>query len=170
MDVFEAVKKRRSTRNFKQKAIPKEMEKKLIEALIWAPSAGNLQSRKFYFIKGKEKKEKLAESAASQNFISVAPLVVVACADLEIETHYGKRGKEIYAICDVAVSIENMLLTATEIGLGSCWVGAFEEEKVRKVLDIPKNLLPIAILPVGFPDKVPPPPERKSKEEIIEYK
>ncbi len=168
MDILKTIKKRRSIRNFKAESIPKEIEKRLVEALIWAPSAGNLQSRKFYFVKNQEKKEELAKAALNQNFISMAPLVIVACEDLDIENHYGERGKEIFGICDVAAAIENMMLVASEAGLGSCWVGAFNEKVVEKILGIPSNLKPIAIVPVGYPDNIPPAPERKSEEEIIE--
>jgi len=167
MEVFEAIKKRRSVRNFLEKEIPREKEERLIEALRLAPSAGNLQSRRFYFVKDKDRKEKLAEAAIFQNFISVAPLVVVGCADLRIEKHYGERGKNIYAICDVAVAIENMMLEATELGLGTCFVGAFDEKKVINILNLPKNLKPIAIVPVGYPDGIPPATDRKPKEELI---
>ena len=170
MDVFEATKKRRSVRNFKEKEIPKDFEEKLSQALIWGPSAGNLQSRKFYFVKRKELKEKVAKAAVGQNFIALAPIVVVGCADLNIEKFYRQRGKEIYAICEAAVSLQNMMLVATSLGLGTCWVGAFEENEIKKALDIPDYLRPIAIVPVGFPDSIPPAPERKSKEEIIKKK
>lgn len=170
MAILETIKKRRSVRNFKSKEIPKNLEKKLIDALIWAPSAGNLQSRKFYFVKDNQRKEALAKAALSQNFIAIAPLVIVGCADLQIERHYGERGKEIYAICDVAVAIENMMLEAAGLGLGSCWVGAFNEKEVISVLNIPNYLRPIAIVPIGYPDNVPPPPDRKGEDEVIIYK
>lgn len=170
MGILEIIKKRRSVRNFKIKEIPKNIEKKLIEALIWAPSAGNLQSRKFYFVKDIKKKEALVKAALSQNFISLAPLVVVGCLDLRIEKNYGERGKELYAICDVSASIENMMLEAAELGLGTCWVGAFDEKEVVEALDIPNYLRPIVILPVGYPDYIPPPTDRKSEEELIVHK
>ncbi len=168
MEVFQAIKNRRSVRNFLEKEISEEKEEKLIDALLWAPSAGNLQSRKFYFIKNNETKEKLAKAAFSQNFISLAPLVVVGCADLRVERQYGKRGKEIYSICDVAVAIENMMIEAVELGLGSCWVGAFDDKEVKRILNLPDFLLPIAIVPIGYTDDLLTPPQRKSKEEIIE--
>lgn len=170
MAISEIIKKRRSIRNFKSKEISKSVEKKLIDALIWAPSAGNLQSRKFYFVRDQKKKEALAKAALSQNFISVAPLVVVGCADLSIQKHYGQRGKEVFAICDVAVAIENMMLEAHEIGLGTCWVGAFDEKGVSSALDISNSLRPIAIIPIGYPDNVPPASDRKREDEIIIHK
>ena len=123
MSIIEIIKKRRSIRAFEEKEIEKEILDELKEAIIWAPSAGNLQSRKFYFVFNEETKKKLAIAALNQNFIAKAPLVIVACCDLERVSWYGKRGESLYTICDVSASIENLMLLAAEKGLGSCWVG-----------------------------------------------
>jgi nitroreductase len=165
--VFQAILKRRSVRNFEKKEIPKEKIEKLKEALIWAPSAGNLQARKFYFVFNEEIKKKLAKAALNQNFIAKAPLVIVGCCDLEKISWYGERGKNLYTICDVSAAIENLMLVATSEGLGTCWVGAFDEKEVSKILSLPKNERPIAIVPVGFSKEVPSPPEREPKENLI---
>jgi len=170
MDVAKAIKKRRSIRHFLSKSIPKDFEEKLLEALIWAPSAGDLQSRKFYFVKDKTVKEKLVDLALYQKFVLEAPLVIVACADSRIKRRYSKRGENLYSICDTAVSIENLMLQSSELGLGSCWVGSFDEGKVREILTIPKYLKPIAVIPVGFPAEEPEAPSRVEEEEAIEYK
>lgn len=169
MEILEIIKKRRSIRDFKEEEIPQEIIKDLIEALIWAPSAGNLQSRKFYFIFDKKIKKKLAKSALNQNFIKKAPLVIVACANLNIENYYGERGKDLYSICDVSASLENALLYLEEKELGACWVGAFDEKKVSETLSLPENLRPIAIIPVGYPAEKPPIPPRVSKEEAVKF-
>ena len=105
MEVFEAVKTRRSVMEFQKKAIPEGIVDKLIEALIWAPSDGNLQSRKFYFVFNEKIKKDLAEAALGQDFITNAPLVVVGCTDDKIAWRYGERGKNLYSICDVSASI-----------------------------------------------------------------
>jgi nitroreductase len=167
MSLVEIIKKRRSVRKFEEKEIPKEILEELKEAIIWAPSAGNLQSRKFYFVFNEEIKRKLAVAALNQDFIAKAHLVVVGCCDLEKISWYGERGKNLYTICDVSASIENLMLLATEKGLGTCWVGAFDEGEVSKILNLPKNLRPIAIIPVGFPAEKPSSPERVSKNEAI---
>ncbi|MDI6603462.1 MAG: nitroreductase family protein, partial [Patescibacteria group bacterium] len=151
MRVLELIKKRRSIRNYKIDQIPEEVIDKLIEALIWAPSAGNLQSRKFYFVFNEKIKNDLAEAALGQNFITNAPLVVVGCTDNKIAWRYGERGKNLYSICDVAASIQNMMLAAKEEDLGSCWIGAFDENEVAKILNLSKNLRPIVIIPLGYP-------------------
>lgn len=169
MSILKIIKERRSIRGFQKKEIPREVINKLIEALIWAPSAGNLQSRKFYFIFNSGTKEKLAKAALDQNFIAEAPLVVVGCTNDGISWRYGERGKKLYSICDVSASIQNMVLVTHKEGLGSCWVGAFNEKEVTKILDLPENLHPIAIVPLGYPAEKPSPPLRVSKEEAVEF-
>ncbi len=163
MIMLDAVKERRSIRKFLQKEIPETVLDELKEALIWAPSAGNLQARKFYFVFDKRIKEKLASAALNQNFIAKAPLTIVACTDSQIKLHYKERGVNLYTIQDVAASIMGMMLVAHETGLGSVWIGAFDEIEVSKILNLPGNLRPIAIVPVGYPSSIPSAPARVSK-------
>jgi len=169
MTIFDAIKNRRSIRDFKDQDIPEEAVDALIEAIRWAPSAGNLQSRKFYFIFNKDVKKKLTRAALNQNFIAQAPLAVVACLDRKIVDRYGDRGVNLYSIEDVAASVMNMMLTAHELGLGSVWVGAFNEFEVFEILNMPQNHRPIAIIPVGYPSKIPKPTPRVSHNEIVEF-
>jgi len=168
--ILEIIKKRRSIRKFKEKEIPKEDVEKLISALMLAPSAGNLQSRKFYFIFNKEIREKLKEAAFNQEFIAQAPLVIVALSDKRISLRYGKRGVNLYSICDVSASVENLLLVATELGLGTCWVGAFDEKRVSQILNLPPSLRPICLVPVGYPEENPSSAPRLKKEEVIKFR
>ena len=167
MKILDAVRERRSIRKFLSKEIPDTIIDDFKEALIWAPSAGNLQARKFYFVKDKRIKEKLAEAALNQSFIAKAPLTIVACTDSNIRLHYGERGETIYTIQDVAASVMGMMLVAHEAGLGSVWVGAFNEREVSKILRLPENLRPVAIIPVGYPSSIPSAPSRVSKEYAI---
>jgi len=167
MTVFDAIMNRRSVRSFEDKFIPSEIIDKFVDALIWAPSAGNLQSRKFFFVKDETTRKKLASAALGQSFIAHAPLVVVGCADSSISMRYGKRGVSLYAIQDVSASLTNLMLLATEEGLGTVWVGAFDEAAVTDVLGLPNNLRPVAIMPVGYPAKIPSPPRRVSREEAV---
>jgi nitroreductase len=169
MNLLETIKNRRSIRKFQKKEIPEKIIDQLIEALIWAPSAGNLQSRKFYFVFKQEIKEKLVKAALEQDFIAQAPLVIVGCSDDKISIRYGERGKNLYSICDVATSIQNLMLLAVEKGLGTCWVGAFDEKEVSKNLNLPENLRPIAIIPVGYPAEKPKAPPRVLKSKAIEF-
>jgi len=167
MTILDAVKNRRSIRKFLQKEIPNTILEDLKEALIWAPSAGNLQSRKFYFVFEKKTKEKLAIAALNQNFILKAPLTIVACTDSHIRLHYRERGVNLFAIQDAAASIMGMMLVAHELGLGSVWIGAFDEIEVSKILNLPGNLRPVAMVPVGFPLSIPSAPPRVSTEYAI---
>lgn len=169
MGILETIKGRRSVRDFMDKEISEEVISDLIEAIRWAPSAGNLQSRKFYFILNKEIKKRLVAAALNQHFIADAPLTVVACADYRIAYRYGERGIGLYSIQDAAASIENMLLTAYEFGLGSVWVGAFMEDEVSRILELPEHLRPVAIIPIGYPSKIPRAPKRVSKDEAVEF-
>lgn len=168
MSILKTVKERRSIRDFQKKKISEEIIDKLIEALIWAPSAGNLQARKFYFIKNDATKKKIATAALNQKFIAEAPLVIIGCTDSRISFKYGERGVYLYSIQDVAASIMGMMLVAHENGLGSVWVGASREEEVSAILKMPKHLRPIAIVPVGYPSRIPSPPPRVSKNEAVE--
>lgn len=167
MTILDAVKNRRSIRKFLQKEIPNTILEDLKEALIWAPSAGNLQARKFYFVFEKKTKEKLATAALNQNFIIKAPLVIVVCTDSHIGLHYRERGVNLYAIQDAAASIMGMMLVAHELGLGSVWIGAFDETEASKILNLPGNLRPVAMVPVGFPLSIPSAPPRVSTEYAI---
>jgi nitroreductase len=170
MDVFQAVKERRSIRSFLRKDISEDVLSRLIDALRWAPSAGNLQSRKFYFISDEMTKKQIAVAALNQDFLSTAPVVIVGCADSSIGIRYGRRGIELYSIQDVSVSVMAMMLVAFENGLGTCWVGAFQEAEVSKILNLPENLRPVAIVPVGYPGKIPKPPSRLSVKELVEFR
>jgi nitroreductase len=170
MEILEVIKKRRSIRKFQTKPIPEKVINELAEALIWAPSAGNLQSRKFYFVFNQKTKEELSETSRDQwSFIAKAPLVIVSCINYKTAEHYGEKGKNIFAICDVALSIQNLMLLAYSEGLGSVWVGLFDEEKVAKILNLPKNIRPIALIPVGYPAEKPEVRPRLSKEELIKF-
>lgn len=168
MNILDAVKERRSIRKFQTRQLPDTIIDKLKEALIWAPSAGNLQARKFYFVFNETVKEKLASAALNQRFIAKAPLTIVACTDSNIRLHYGERGVNLYTIQDVSASIMGMMLVAHEVGLGTVWVGAFHEDEVSRILNLPENLRPISIVPVGYPSAIPSAPARISKEYAIE--
>lgn len=167
MDVKEAIKTRRSVRKYLSKEIQQDYIELLQEALIWAPSSGNTQCRKFYFVFNKDIKSKLTEAAYGQQFISQVSLVVVCCTDNEIKQYYGQRGLDLYSVCDVSASIENLLLQAEELNLATCWVGAFKENEVIKALELPENLKPIALIPVGYADDSPQPLTRVAVEKSI---
>jgi len=168
MDILTLIKKRRSIRSFKNQEIPKEDINSLLEAAQWAPSAGNRQPVEIVIVQSQKQKEKLVVNALNQKFIQEAPLVLVVCADLNRSSaRYGERGSTLYAIQDAAAATQNILLTATAMGYGSVWVGAFLEPGVSKILELPPNVRPLAIIPIGRTDKTPSGPGRRPLEEFI---
>lgn len=170
MDVLEAIKGRRSIRAFKSQAVSTEIVERLIDAARWAPSAGNIQPWEFIIVRNPEIKRNLAKAALNQSFIEEAPVVIVVCADeIRSSQGYGVRGKTLYCIQDTAAATQNIHLAAYSLGLGTCWVGAFNEEEARKILEIPQGVRPVAIIPVGYPAEKPPARNRRPLNQIIHY-
>jgi nitroreductase len=170
MELNEGIRKRRSIRKYTNDSISDEHLRQILESALEAPSAGNLQSRYFYVVQDQKLKASLASAALNQAFIGEAPVSVVACADHRIRAEYGVRGIDVYAIMDCAAAIENMLLTACSLGLGSCWVGAFDESAVVKTLGIPAHLRPLAIITFGYASESPDRPDRVSVEKVCEFR
>jgi nitroreductase len=170
MDVFEAIKGRRSIRAFQNRDIPPETVDKLIDAARWAPSAGNIQPWEFIIVRKPETKRRLAEAALEQTFIEEAPVVIVVCADENRSSQgYGTRGKTLYCLQDTAAATQNIHLAAYALGLGTCWVGAFREDEAKKILNIPSGVRPVAIIPVGYPAEKPQPRNRRPINQITHY-
>jgi len=172
MDIFELIKHRRSIRKFDPtKAVDEKTVTKILEAAIWAPSAGNTQCWRFQVVRDPDLKKRLAVEAGHQPFINDAPVVIVVCADLDhVERSYGERGRFTYALQDTAAAIENMWLAVTALGLGCCWIGAFSEDEAARILGLPKNLRPVAMLPIGVPAEKPKPPPRRAIAEVTRYR
>lgn len=168
-EVLKVIKERRSVRRYEAKDIPVEAVEKLKEALIWAPSAANLQARKFYFVFNPEIKTRLAELSSPTNkiFINQAPLLIVACVDASKMEKFGERGLKVYLFTDLAASLENAALTARDLGLGSCWVGRFEAETVGKILNLPAGLRPELMLTVGYAAETPAATERLGADQAV---
>ena len=156
MSFIDLAKARKSIRKFKDKEIPKEMITTLLKAAKAAPSAGNCQPWTFYVITRKALISAIAEESLGQNFAGTAPLMIVVCADApRSSARYLERGSSLYCIQDTAAAVQNILLCAHDIGLGACWCGAFDEADVAKKLDLPQNLRPVALLPIGYPAQIP---------------
>ena len=171
MDVIDAIKGRRSVRAFSsEKNVSEGTVETLIDAARWAPSAGNIQPWEFVVVRGQEIKKRLAEAAFNQSFIEEAPVVIVVCADENRSSDgYGQRGKTLYCIQDTAAAIQNIHLAAYSLGLGTCWVGAFREEKASEILKAPPGIRPIALIPVGHPSKIPASRRKRDLGEIVHY-
>lgn len=167
METIECIKTRKSVRKFKKKDIEKEKLIKILEAAINAPSSGNLQNWEFIIVRDEENKKHVAKAALNQNFIADASVVIIACSNNDKIIFYGKRGRDLYAIENVSAAIQNILLAANDLGIGSCWVGAFDEKELKKILEIPENVRPLAIIPLGYPDENPEKPVRRSLSQVV---
>jgi nitroreductase len=171
VDVLEAIKGRRSVRVFKsERSVSQEDVWELIEAARWAPSAGNVQPWEFVIVRKPQMKRKLALAALGQSFIEEASVVVVVCADENRSSEsYGQRGRTLYCIQDTAAAIQNINLAAHSLGLGTCWVGAFQEEEVKKALETPRGIRPVALIPVGQPLVFPSPRTKRAVGDMVHY-
>jgi nitroreductase len=141
MDVFEAIQKRKSIRAYETTPVPEETVKKILEAARLAPSAINFQPWHFIVVTGSERRKDLSKGVFAK-FLAEAPVVIVACGD--------RKASPKWCSIDVAIAVENMVLAATAEGLGTCWVGSFDQNQVKALLKIPENLKVVALLAVGY--------------------
>lgn len=166
MDVYEAIKTRRSVRAYQDKPVPEDVLNRLLEAVRLAPSAGNRQDWKFIIVKDKETIQAIARAANNQQFIAQAPVVIVAVSlnpdrimSCEVPA---------YAV-DLAIAVDHITLAATAEGLGTCWIGAFSQGEMKKILNVPDKYKIVTLTPLGYPADSPRPKVRKSLEEIVCY-
>ena len=170
MEFEKLIKVRRSIRAFKSKPIEEEKLKKILMAANLAPSAGNLQAYEIYVVKDSKLKRMLSRASFDQEFIAEAPIVLVFCANPPRSAiRYGKRGEELYSIQDATIATTFAMLMASDLGLGNVWVGAFDEEEVKRILNLPRYLRPVAILPIGYPAEQPEFVGRRRLEDIVHY-
>lgn len=166
MEFLEAIRSRRSIRKYRPDRLENGDLEKLLEAARLAPSAKNLQPYKFILVDDKTIISGLVEACRNQTFIGEAPLVAVACVN-PAEAYGTLGGHENSAYVDAAIAMEHLVLAATALGLGTCWVGAFSEEKVREVLDVPGDWRVVALTPIGKPAENPSTRPKKSKGELF---
>jgi nitroreductase len=148
MDVYTAIATRKSVRAFQDREVPEELLLRLLEAARLAPSACNFQEWRFVVVRNPETRKRLATTANSQMFIGEAPVLIVCCA--ETDGHVMACGQQCYPI-NVAIAIDHLTLCAAAEGLGTCWIGAFDEREVKEILDIPKQIRVVELLPLGYP-------------------
>ena len=168
VDIFDIITKRRSIRTYERQELPQDTVEKLLEAARWAPSAGNVQPWAFVVASSQKTKQALAIAAYGQKDLEEASIVIVVCADEKRAAEsYGVRGKTLYCVQDTAAAIQNILLSAYSLGLGSCWIGAFKEGAVKVVIRAPKEMRPIALIPIGYPNETPSARSRRPISEIM---
>ena len=168
MDVEDAVEKRRAVRSYQDKDIPQDKLERVLNAARMAPSAKNKQDWKFVVVKGEEKRKEIYEAANRQNFVKEAPIVIAGIAtDPEYEMTCEIPG----GIVDLTIALDHLTLKAAEEGLGTCGVGAFDQSKAKKVLEVPDEYKIVSLIPLGYP-KDPLEKRNKSRknlDEIVSY-
>lgn len=161
MDTMECIYTRRSIRKYKDIPVEWELIGRVVEAGTFAPTAGNIQDHRFIVVLDEDKRKQIAQACLQQYWIEQAPVHIIACAEIKRAGQmYGVRGERLYTIQNVAAAVENILLAAHNLGLGACWVGAFDEAMIKRIAAIPDYARPHAIIILGYPDEVPPMPHR----------
>jgi nitroreductase len=166
MELKEVINKRRSVRDYKDMPVPEDKLLRILEAARLAPSGSNRQPWKFVVVKDSKTRQKLAKAAMEQTWMAEAPVIIAAVATMP----------DLMMICgvpdypvDLAIAVDHMTLAAADEGLGTCWIGAFSQEKVHDILGIPKKYQVVSLLPLGFPNQPATPKARKSLNEIVCY-
>jgi len=168
MDFFPLIQTRRSVRLYQDTPIEPEKLQKILEAANLAPSAGNLQGYEIYVITRLEQRHGLVKAALGQEFLAQAPVDLIFCANpARSAVKYSKRGRELYCVQDATIACTFAMLAAQELGLSTVWVGAFQEEPVRQAASIPPELIPVAILPVGYAAESPKSRPRRKLEDLV---
>lgn len=168
MSILDVMKKRHSIRKYKNDPLPEDVFERVMEAARVAPSGKNFQPWKFVVVRDRDLKLRLAEASRNQKFIAEAPVVIVACGFPE--KSYQRQGNYMTSwTIDVAIAVEHLMLQACEEGLGTCWIGAFDEQKVKPILDIPGDVRVLGLTPLGYPAQEPKDRGRKSLSEIVSY-
>jgi nitroreductase len=146
MDFMDVVTSRKSVRDYQDKIVEEEKLEKILEAARLAPSWANKQCTRYIVIKNKKTIEELASTFIG--WIKQAPIVIAACANPKDS---GTHNNMDYYLVDVGISMEHLVLGATDQGIGTCWIGGFDEAKVKKTLQIPENIKVVALTPLGYP-------------------
>jgi nitroreductase len=167
MEIMEAIKNRRSVRAYDPRPIEPASYQRLRDALRFAPSACNFQPWRFILVEDTQMKANIAEASNGQTWMAQAPLIVVACG-FPVQA-YKKMGGYFNSVdIDLAIALDHLSLVAAGDGLGTCWIGAFDEQAIKKLLEIPKEVKIVALMPVGYPagpDLIRPLNEEKRKPE-----
>ena len=165
MDIYEAIRKRKSIRSFLDRPVEEEKLERILEAARLAPSARNVQEWRFLVVTDPGPRRRLIPAAARQGFVGEAPVIIVGCA--ETDEHVMRCGEKSYPI-DVAIAMEHIALAAAAEGLGTCWIGAFYQDQVKMTLNIPDEIKVVELMPLGYPaDTAEAEKKRKPAEEIF---
>jgi nitroreductase len=164
MDTIETIMKRRSIRKYKPDGIPQADLDKIFESGRQAPSAANRQPWHFVVVRDKELKRKVAEACSGQNWLADAHVILAGIGNPNASR--GSTGRLWYEV-DVSIAMQNMILAATNLGYGTCWIGAFDEGQVKALLKVPEEMRVVALTPIGVPDARPEARPRKDVNQVF---
>jgi nitroreductase len=168
LDIYETIKKRVSTRSYLDKQVEQDKLDRILDAARLAPSGKNGQPWIFIVIREKETRLKLVPACKDQKFIGEAPVVLAVCGREELA--YKKMGGYWNSLpVDIGIAVEHLMLAAEAEGLGTCWIGAFFEEQVREILQVPEDVQILALTPIGYPATEKVFRKRKELSEIVMY-
>lgn len=169
MEVFEAIKGRRSIRNYTEKKIPKQYLEKIIEVVIWSPSGSNAQAWEYIVVDDEDDVKKI--KMLSPGIFSIPAAIVIVCRDLERSYDIeGEVGRDILSLMDISMASQNIMLRAYDLGIGSCAVRSFGITAIKRLFTIPDYLNPELLITLGYPDKIPEPPKRRKIGEVVHYR
>jgi len=168
LDFYKVIQTRRSVRSYKKNPIPEEVLNRVLEAARVAPSGSNLQPWKFILVKDDALKQKMVSACDNQKFVAEGPLIVVACGKKLLFNRGGYMG-EMSMLVDVSIAFTHLILAARAEGLGTCWIGAFENDEIKRLLKVPDGYEVVAATPLGYPseDVFTEPRNRKPLDEIV---
>lgn len=170
MEFFEVLKARRSTRQFTDEGVTGEQIMKLLDAAVAAPNACNMQSWHFYVVTDASVKRRLSETKTVADWATTAPVIFVVCtAAKALAARFGDRGENLFAVQDTAAAIENILLAAADMGLGGCFMGAFDNDKCREIVGVSEEHRIVAMVPVGHPAMMLPERPRNPIESVVTF-
>jgi nitroreductase len=162
----ELIQKRYSVRAYKRDPVEDSKLQQVLEAARLAPTAANRQAIQFIVVRTEGREAELGRIYTADWFVK-PPLVICACG-IPVENWVRSDGKN-YNDVDVAIAMDHLILAAADLGLGTCWIGAFDPQAAREVLDLPDGVVPIAFTPLGYPADEPKPKKRKSLSELVRY-
>ena len=171
-DFFETVRHRHSIRKYQpDMAVEPEKLSAILEMACAAPSAGDLQAYRIIVVRDLADRQALVTASHRQQFIVEAPVCLVFCAEpARSESQFGERGAKLYALQDATIATAYAQLAIVAAGMGSTWVGYFEEEKIREALGLDAGLVPVALLSLGYPAELPEPSPRRRLDEVVAWR
>jgi len=168
MDFSKLLETRRSVRAYEKKPFPEELLLKVLEAARIAPTAGNVQPFRIKIVRDEETRKALVPACRGQAFIADAPVILAFFAvPGESKEKYGERGEKLYSVQDATIAVYSAHLMASELGLGSCWIGAFNDGEVSRVLKAPDVYVPVGLLPLGYAADEAKDRKRKRLEDLV---